>query len=446
MIKIVRVFLVAMLIVLSMLNVALAELGELRLLPQEIAELQAQLTELPLEQTGSLEAANIELSIATQYQALGDHQAASAGFARVLANQKVRIGLYHPDLVPTYILLLDSALNQRDLNRAAGVISDMEWLATQGSENDPIMHLQLLKSLAFWHLSAFNESIDGASIDHLLDSREYLNQAIEYGRDPLLYDPELRLAELLSAWQLELIVNSIADGVGYNRGGSRPVSLSAANIELVEELCQRNLPQVPVTSIFDENGELVFSSPDGGPDTPILDMDQMRPYFSGCNKTFSDERERQSALLDAQLDSATPDRWLQMGDWYLMTGEVSKAEEWYLRVWEAADLLPSELLARIAKPEPLTLSNLLSQTLEIRRGYRDTRTVRYLLDIDADGQLADASLHEGYINPLSEDEYNAVTGWISSLQFRPPLGSEELEDRSDDLCHFSLAQKQCLSD
>ena len=444
MVTITRIIQIGLLIAVSMPNTVLSQLGELQLLPQEIPELQAQLADLSLEQSGSIEAANIELSIATQYQALGDHQAASEGFARVLSNQKIRIGLYHPALVPTYSLLLDSLLNQRDLNSALQLIDEMSWLERQGLENDLTARVELLKTLAFWHMSAFNESIDNDSVGHLLSSLEYVNQALESEEEHVLSDPELTLTTLVANWQLERIINSIGDTVGHRLGSSRPATLNQANIELVEELCQRTLPQVSVTSVIYGDGEPVFPTSDGGGNTPLLDTDQLRPYFSRCNRRFSDEREDRSILLETQLESATPNDWVRVGDWYLMTGEINKAEEWYNKAWEATNSQPSELLTRITKPEPLTLSNLLPQTIEIRRGYRDTRTVRYLLDIDTDGQLADVDLNEEYTNPLSEDEYNAVTGWIRSLQFRPPLDGGELEDRRNDLCNFSLAQKQCL--
>ncbi|GEM_PF-3255571 len=366
---IIRTLLIGFLLPIAISGTLLAQLGEPQSSADEISALQARLVDLPFEQTGSIEVAEIELSLGTRYQTIGDHQAA-------------------------------------------------------------------------------NESTDDEPTEHLQASLKYLNQALESGEEHVLSDPEITLATLASTLQLERFIDRLMDSVGYRGVSSGEIPLGRTNAGLVEELCQRSLPRVLATSVLDSNSEMIFSSPGGASegDAPLLDSEQLRPYFNRCNNAFSDAREQRSALLEAQLEFAAPNDWLRLGDWFLMTGEIAKAQEWYAKVWEAALSQSPDLLSRVTQPEPLTLASLIPQAPDLRRGYRDTRTLRLQLDIDDDGQLRRVELQQGSTNLLSESEYSAVTGWIKSLPFRLPLDSGALEDRSGVLCHFSLARKLCLPD
>ncbi len=337
-------------------------------------------------------------AMARLLQVQGDHDGALMAYQRAMHIQRVNNGIYSLGQEPMLRGMIDSYLARNDTESVGQHLDQLLWLYVKSyGQGDPRI-LPLVTEISEWHLQAYDQNPSRKSLYHLVRAHRLVASAIDLvshqvGGGTLTVLPLLR----------NLVVTNfyLADHQRrYPVGSSEGFSFRTNTSPMAEPLSQEEL--------------LVINS-----------------YQNGRRA-----QEQIVATLFNNPEATNTDRiqaLAELGDWYLLFGRVTSAQEAYRKAWQVAMTDP-ELTGKLdtvfGSPRVISLqpSRLPRRGLAPADG--DAAQVVARLTVNARGEVKDADIVE--LDSVDDPSVSQlVTQELKKLRFRPRIVNGEMVASND---------------
>ncbi len=328
--------------------------------------------ELLLEQIRQVEATKssfdqelgeLSFDLGVQLASLGLHEEALEAFQRADQIMKVREGLYSDNREVVIRKIFEQHVALNDWESAEVAMDSNAWLKARNVDANTLAYVDVLQELVRWNLAREHYRIEDEDSRPLLRAYSDLEKIFKiydsYGMplDDRTLDLAMTVNHLLS---LEITVMDVTvDRVGvqtqaidrrYYRQAQAAVSacesfytddeaLRDSCIQAAERHIHQSLPETIYLDYSSETGfdqEVAFYS---------------RSYFRGKDLLL----DQIELLQEIDDDPRTLDALLKLGDWYLLFGYQSSAEEVYVAAWNFAKEIGME--DSIYMQEPIAISS-----------------------------------------------------------------------------------------
>lgn len=339
-------------------------------------------------------------AMARLLQLQGNHDAALLAYQRAMHIQRVNNGIYSLAQEPMLRGMIDSYQARHDILSVGQHLDHLHWLYAKTFGQDDPRTLPLVMEISEWHLQAYDQNPSRKGLYHLVRAHKLVASAI----DLVNHQVEGGTLTVLPLLHKLVVTNFYLANHQrrYPVGSSEGFSFRTSTSNMAEPLSQEEI--------------LVINSYQNG---RRAQEQIVATVFNNPDATSSD---RIQALAE-------------LGDWYLLFGRVTAAQEAYRKAWQVALTDPdmnADLNTVFGDPRIISLQSSSLPRRNRTAADADDNTPRVIarLTVNARGEVKEADIVEpdSARDPSANEE---LTRELKKLRFRPRIVNGEMVASND---------------